>query len=71
MRNLHRLIVRFYAEILININESLDIFPGAKASDNICDTKLNEILLHSIIISWINQVYVQGFYCESINFKNM
>ena len=32
-------------------------------------TELNEILLNIINNTWINQSYVQGFYCESITFK--
>ena len=34
-----------------------------------CVMEINEILLNSIPNSWIKQVYVKGFDCESITFK--
>ena len=37
--------------------------------DKIGVTELNEILSNSILNSWSNQAYVQGFDCESISFK--
>ena len=46
------------------------MLPGAKASDKICETELNEMLLNSMPNSWIRQAYVQGFNCKNIT-KNM
>ena len=45
------------------------MFPGSKASDNICEMELDEILFHSMPNIWIRQAYVQGFDCESITSK--
>ena len=46
--NPHELKVRHYVAHLIDIDEYLDTFPGLKASDNIFETKLNEIIFNSI-----------------------
>ena len=54
---------------MIDINECLSVLPGAKASDKIFETELNEILLNSMPNIWIRQAYVQGFYCETITQK--
>ena len=43
MRNLCGPKTRYYAACIIDLNDYLDIFHGAKASDNICETELNEI----------------------------
>ena len=48
MRKLRVLKVRRYAARMIDINEYLATFPGAKAGDNFFETELNEILLNSI-----------------------
>ena len=49
-----------------DLNEYLAVFPGEKASDKICETELNEIVLNSMPTRYIRQAYVQGFYFESI-----
>ena len=54
---------------LVDLNEYLAVFPGAKISDKMFMTELNEILLNSIPNSWNNQAYVKEFDCESITFK--
>ena len=46
---------------MTNLNEYLDTFPGAKASDNIGEKNINEILLNSMSNGWSKQAYVQGF----------
>ena len=48
MRKPRGLKVRRCAAPLIGLNEYLDTFPGAKKSNKICDTELNEILLNSM-----------------------
>ena len=68
MSNPHELWVRRYAARLIDLNEYLFAFPGAKASDKIGETELNEILLISIPNGWSKQAYMQGFYYEAITF---
>ena len=54
---------------MIDINEYLDVFYGAKASNKICEMESNEILLNSMPKIWSRQTYVQGFYCESTTLK--
>ena len=61
-----KLNVRRYAARLIDLNEYLAAFPVARASDNIGETDLNEILLNSMPNGWSNQAYVQGFYYKTI-----
>ena len=58
MRKPHELKVRYYTDYIIDINEYLAVCPGAKASENICETKLNKIILDSMKTYWIRQVYV-------------
>ena len=36
--------VRCYTAIIIDLNNYLDVLPGAKASDKIGETEINEIL---------------------------
>ena len=69
IRNPIKLKVRRYAARLIYINDYLAAFPGAKESEKIGETDLNEILLNSMPNIWIRQAYVQGFDFESINLK--
>ena len=69
MRNLHGLKLRRYVVLIININEYLDVLPGAKASDKICEMEVNEVLFNSMVNFWISQACVQGFDCEYIGFK--
>ena len=40
-------------------------------TDKIGATKLNEILLNSMLNSWSKQACVQAFDCESITFKRV
>ena len=54
---------------MIDINEYLDAFPGAKASKNINGTGFNEIILNITSNAWSKKAYVQGFDCETINFE--
>ena len=48
MRNLCSLKVRRYADYLIDLNEYLDVLSGEKASEIVCVTEPNEILLNII-----------------------
>ena len=66
MRKTHSLKVRRCAAYLIDINEYLYVFPGAKESDRICETEFNDILLNSMPNNCIRKVYVKGFDFESI-----
>ena len=52
MRNLRKLKVRFYAVQMIDLNEYLAAFPGAKSGENIGETELNETILNSIQNVW-------------------
>ena len=54
---------------MVELDEYLAVLPGAKATDKICATELNEMFLNSMTNRWIKQVYVQGSDCESITFK--
>ena len=54
---------------LIDMNEYLAFFPGATLANNIDVTELNDITLNRIPNSQSKQPYVQGFDCESIQFK--
>ena len=66
MRNMRELKVRRYADLLIDLNEYLYEYPGAKAIDKIGDMELDEILLNSIANGWSKQAYWQDLYCETI-----
>ena len=55
MSNPHSLKVIRYSARMIYINEYLDVLPGARASEKICETELNEILLKIMPNSWSNQ----------------
>ena len=68
MRNPCKLKVGCCAAHLVGINYYLYPFSGAKTSYMIGKTELNEKNLRSIPNGWINQAYVQGFYCETISF---
>ena len=61
--------VRCYVARLIDLHEYLASFPGANLNDNIVVSKINGILLNSIPNICSRQAYVQGFGCETINFK--
>ena len=65
----HRLTIRQYVARFIDLNEYLASFPGATMSDKMGVTKLNEILLNSMINSWSKQAFSQGFDCETISLK--
>ena len=54
---------------MIEFNECLAFFFGAKLTEKIGITKLNDILLNSIPDSWSNKVYVHIFYFEYTDFK--
>ena len=51
---------------MIHIYAYLSALPGAQASEQIGETKLNEILLNSMSNCWIKQAYVQCFDCKYI-----
>ena len=55
---------------LVDLNEYLALFPGAKLTDKFGMIDLNKIVLNSIPNSWSKQAYVQRFDGESITFKN-
>ena len=54
---------------MIEFNERLAFFFGAKLTEKIGITKLNDILLNSIPDSWSNKVYVHIFDFEYTGFK--
>ena len=54
---------------MIDLNDYLYVLPGAKASEKICKTELNGIVLNRMPNSWSSQAYVQGFYFETITLK--
>ena len=68
MRKPRGLKLRCYSACLVYCNEYVDMFPGARESDNICEMELNEILLTSMQNIWIRKACVQGFDCEYITF---
>ena len=61
MRKLCGSKVRRYAAFLIDLNENLAFFTGAKLYDKIGVMELNENFLNSMPNIWIKQVHVQGF----------
>ena len=69
MKKSRALTVRRYADLLIHINEYLPSFPGDTLNDKIGVTKEIEIIIKSMPNRWSRQAYIQGFDCESINFK--
>ena len=71
MKNPCGLKVRRFTDRMIDLNEYLYVFPGAKASDKTCETELNEILLNIMPNIWNRQAYVQGFDCETITKKSI
>ena len=64
MRKLRRLKVIHYTDRFIDLNNYLALFPGAKLTEQIVMTELNEILLNSMTNSWSKKAYVQRFDCE-------
>ena len=60
MRNPRGFKVRYYTDCIIELNNSLSVFPGEKASGKNCETEFNEILLNIIPNISIRQAYVQG-----------
>ena len=68
MRNPRELKLRLYADYIIDLNEYLTAFTGAKASDEIGETKLNTILLNSMPNGQSQHGYTQGFDFKSIDF---
>ena len=69
MRETCGLNMRRYVDILIDLNEYLIFFPEAKLTEKNCVMEINKILLNSMPSSWIKQAYMQGFYCEYIDFN--
>ena len=55
----------YSAAFVIDLNTYVSAFPGAKASDEIDDTKWNKILLNSMKNGWSKQAHVQDFDCET------
>ena len=70
MKNPCSLKVRRYAARLIDLNEYLASFPGTTMALQDRVTELNGILLNSMTNIWSKRAYEQGFYCETISFKN-
>ena len=60
---------RHYVDCMVDINEYLAALKGAKASDNIGEKELKEILLNGMPNGQSNQSYMQGFCCETIPLK--
>ena len=60
MRKPHELKVRHYADRMIDLNEYLAVFPGAKASKKIGETELDKIILNSMPNGCIKKAYMQG-----------
>ena len=58
--------VRYYDVCLIGLNEYLAAFPGAKESDKVGKTELNEIVLNGMPNGLRSKSYVQGFDCKFI-----
>ena len=69
MMNPNGLKVRRYSASMIDLNNYLVVFPGAKASEMFCDTELDGFVLNSMPKIRINQAYVQRFDFESNTFK--
>ena len=70
IQNPRGLKLRRHTAFMINLKKYLSVFPGEKASDKMCKTKSNIILLNCTNNSWIRQAYMQGFDCKTIAFKN-
>ena len=68
-RKPHKLKVKRYASSLTDMNRNLATFYGAKLTDKLYMTELNEIFLNSMPKNWSNQAYMQGFDCGFITFK--
>ena len=56
---------------MIEIDEYVAAFPGAKAGEKIVDMELNYIILNSIRNGWSRQTYLQGFDREYITLKKL
>ena len=69
MRKPHSLILRRYADRLVDLKNYLASFPGGTLSDNIEENSLDIIMLNIMPNSWSKQAYIQGFYCELISLK--
>ena len=66
IRKPQRLKLRRYMDRLIDLNKYLASLPGSKLTDKIGIMELNESLSNIMPNGWSKQVYVQGFYSESI-----
>ena len=64
MRKLHGIKVRRYDDHMIDIDEYLDVLPGAKKTEKSCVTKLYKSLLNRMPNSCSKQAYMQVFGCE-------
>ena len=60
-----------YDDYMIGINYHFSTLHGTKASDKICETEMNKILLKIMPNSWSIQSYVHFFYCESITLQKL
>ena len=54
---------------MVDLNKYLAFFLGENLVDKNDVTELNEMFLNNLHNSWFKQSYVQGFYYESISFK--
>ena len=71
MRKTRKLKVRLYSARMTDLNDYLAALTGAKESDKIGDTELNEILWTEWKMYGVNKRMYMVFYCENITFKNM
>ena len=70
MKKLRSLKLRKYEARLIGLNDYLASFTGTTLSDKFGGPELSIVLLNSMPNICSKQVYVQGFDCKSISFKN-
>ena len=71
MRTPHGLKVRRYAAHMIELIVYLDAFPGAKESDKVGKTELNEIILNGMPNGLRSKSFIQGFLILNLLQKNL
>ena len=61
---LHSINTRRYTAQITELNDYLDIFPGSENFNNMIESYLNNIMIHSMTNGWNKQSYLQVFEFE-------
>ena len=61
---LHSINTRRYTAQITELNDYLDIFPGSENFNNMIESYLKNIMIHSMTNGWNKQSYLQVFEFE-------